>query len=367
MQKRAAILLGILLCPALLFGAVRRVRVPENGLAPDVAVGPAGELNLVYAKGQNAWFAVSRDDGKTFSKSIQLNAVPNSVLGGSERGPKIAIGKGGTLHVVWMSSKSEQLNYVRREAGREKFNSPRNLLDAATHVDGATIAADEKGNVLVTWLDSRFPDDPVNPISLPVFVAKSRDNGAAFSKNRPLGGDQLLRACSCCALKSAAESDGQFLVAFRGAYHNIRDVFLARVALLAGEESDVTATKVRDDQWEFNGCPMSGPSLAVRPGELGAAWMSQGSAYLARSQDGGGKFAEAHTPRDSKPGHQNHPLVLAATSGSTLFAFEDGTTIRWEVLDRQGKIEASGDAGALTENSRFTGFVDRQGDFVLIF
>jgi len=360
------LIFALILADVLMFGAVRRVQVPENGLAPDVAVGPAGELNLVYAKGQNAWFAVSRDDGKTFSKPLKLNPVPNSVLGGGERGPKIASGKDGTLHVVWMSSKSEHLNYVRREAGREKFSPLRNLLDASTHVDGATIAADGKGNVLVTWLDSRFPDDPVNPISLPIFVAKSRDNGATFSKNRPLGGDQLLRACSCCGLKSAAESDGQFRVAFRGAYRNIRDVFLARVPVI-GEESAVSATKVRDDQWEFNGCPMSGPSLAVRPDELWAAWMSQGSAYLARSQDGGGKFAEAHAPRDSKPGHQNHPLVLANASGSRLFAFEDGTTIRWEVLDRQGKIEASGDAGALTENSRFTGFVDRQGDFVLVF
>lgn len=365
MQKRAAILLGVLVCPALLTGAVRRVRVPEDGLAPDVAAGPSGDLILVFATGQNAWFAVSRDDGKTFSKPLQLNPVPNSVLGGGERGPKIAIGKGGTLHVVWMSSKSEQLNYVRREAGREKFSLPRNLLDASTHVDGATVAADEKGNVLVTWLDSRLPDDPVNPISLPIFVTKSRDNGATFSRNQPLGGDRLLRACSCCALKAAVESDGQFMVAFRGAYHNIRDVFLARVAAI--EEPAVSATKIRDDEWEFNGCPMSGPSLAARPGELWAAWMSQGSAYLARSQDGGRKFAEAHSPRDSKPGHQNHPLILANTRGSTLFAFEDGTTIRWEVLDSQDKIEASGDAGALTENSRFTGFVDRQGDFVLVF
>lgn len=366
MKKHVAILVGVVICPTLLLAGVRRVRVPENGLAPDVAIGPAGELYLVYAKDRTAWFTVSRDGGKRFSKPIQLNTVPKSVLGGGERGPKIAIGKGGTLHVVWMSAKSDQLNYVRRQAGGSRFRSPRNLLDAATNVDGATIAADEKGNVLAAWLDSRLPDDPVNPISLPIFVARSRDSGTKFSKNQPLGGEQLLRACSCCALKAAAESEGQFLIAFRGAYRNIRDIFLARVAA-GGGESNVTATKVRNDEWEFVGCPMSGPSLVVRPGDLLAAWMSQGTTYFARSRDGGRKFADGYTPKNAKAGRQNHPLVLTNAGGSTLFAFEDGTTIRWEVLDAQGKIEDSGDLGALTENSRIAGFVDRQGDFVLVF
>jgi hypothetical protein len=368
MRKLTALIAGALLASSLLFGSVRRVKVPQEGVAPDVAVGPSGEVYLVFAQAKNAFFSFSQDDGRTFSPPVRINTAPDTILGAHERGPKIAVGKKRTLHVVWMDNRNTQLEYSRRAPGSNTFSQPRNLLDTATHFDEATVAADNKGNVLVSWLDARLPDDPRNPVSLPVFLARSADNGLSFAKDRPLRENPLLRAYSCCALKSFAGSDGRFYLAFRGGYNNIRDMFLVST-LMGSDNSGTTVEKIQDDEWRFEGCPMSGPSLAPasRPSEVWVAWMSKGRVYFAQSTDAGKHFGEAHTPRSDKPDIENHPLVLLNKKSEVFLAWEEGQTIRWQITNRTGEVLDSGEAGTLTSNSKATGFVDREGNFCLVF
>ncbi len=360
-------LLGLLV-PAGANSAVRRMRVPQGGISPDVAAGPTGNVVMVFAHGGDAWFAASKDGVNTFTSPTRLNLVPGTVLAGHERGPKIAIGKDETLHVVWMSAKSDKLYYCRRLPGGESFSEARNLLDAGTHLDGATVAADEKANVLVSWLDARQPPDLNNPLSLPVFAALSHDNGRTFSPNHLLEGKQPLRACSCCALKSIPGWKEDFIVGFRGAYNNIRDPFVARVESRRND-SQTTAVKIHDDEWRLDGCPMAGLFLdrGARVGEFWAAWMSQGHVTYAQSRDDGEGFGGLHSPRAPKHITQNHPIVLANAKGEVFLAWEEGRSIRWQITDSDGKRLDSGDAGTLPNNSKATGFVHRDGNFCVVF
>ena len=367
MRRVVFLFFVLLIVSGWLQGGVRRVRVPQDGISPDVVVGPSGKVYVVFARGQNAFLAISDDSGNTFFTPTQLNREPRSVLGGHERGPKIALGAGETVHVVWMSARSDQLLYTRGQPDAGGLSAPRNLLDAATHLDGATVAADEQGNVLVAWLDARQPEDRVDPLSLPIFWTESQDGGQTFSKN---GTSPAFRACSCCALRAMAGPQGGFDVAFRGAYNNIRDIFLARFA--ASEPPLAPAVgKIHNDNWEFKACPMSGPSLALAPSAAGrdlwAAWMSRGKVYYAESSDAGQSFAKPRTTRAARPGPENHPLILVNGKGEVLFAWEEGSLIRWQIADERDKVIDSGTAGTLPENSKAAAFLDREGDFCLVF
>jgi hypothetical protein len=352
---------------ALALGAVRHVPVPQNGISPDVAVGPKGEVYLVFGQGKNALFAISQDGGRNFSRPVQLNRIPDSVLVGHERGPKVAVGKSGTIHIIWMSSQSDRLDYTQKRTSSAAFSAPRNLLDVATHVDGATIAANEEGDVLVVWLDARLPEDPPNPVSLPVFWTLSKDRGTSFSPNHQAVGDRAIRACSCCALKAIGGHGDDFLIAYRGAYQNVRDFYLARLS--ASARSHIFHVgKVKEVNWKFEACPMSGPWLAVsyNPRDVWAAGMSEGKVYYTESVDEGRSFHDSGAPSNSAA-QQNHPIVLVNRHEHVFFAWEEGREIRWQVCDLNGKGIESGDAGTLPENSKATAFIDREGNFCLVF
>jgi hypothetical protein len=365
MRRFVLLLSGLVIAQGWLWGGVRQVRVPAGGVSPDVVVGPSGDVYLVFARNLNAYLAISKDNGNSFFAPVQLNRVPRSVMGGRERGPKIALGAGETVHIIWISARGDQLFYTRARPDAADYSSPRNLLDAKTHLDGATVAADQDGNVFAAWLDSRRPEDRRNPLSLPVFWTESQDGGQTFSKNQT---SEALRACSLCAMKAIAGPEGGFDLAFRGGYNNIRDIFLARFAAL--ETGLLPAiSKIHDDNWELNACPMSGPSLArstVSP-LVWAAWMSRGKVYYADSPEEGQPFREPHTPRAARSSAQNHPLILVNSQDQVLLAWEEGATIRWQLAEPAGKVLQSGNAGMLPANSKAAGFVDHEGNFCLVF
>lgn len=169
-------------------------------------------------------------------------------------------------------------------------------------------------------------------------------------------------------MKAVAGSGGGFDLAFRGAYNNIRDMFLVRFA--PSENGLLPAIgKIHNDNWEFNACPMSGPSLA-RSNQtplLEAAWMSRGKVYYADGSDEGQGFHEPRTPRAVHSASQNHPLVLLNSRGEVLLAWEEGSVIRWQLADSAGKVLQSGNAGALPQGSKAAGYVDQEGNFCLVF
>ena len=59
--------------------------------------------------------------------------------------------------------------------------------------------------------------------------------------------------------------------------------------------------------------------------------------------------------------------MLLDAQGHVFFAWEEGSSIRWQITDAANKVIDSGTAGALPENSKAAGFVDREGDFCLVF
>src|SRR5262245_42867825 len=83
---------------------VKTIRVPQGGEVPEVAVDGRGVLHLTYGLGKpgNGFYVQSGDAGRTFSAPVQLNRRADRVTVGGERGPKVALGKDGVIHVIWL-------------------------------------------------------------------------------------------------------------------------------------------------------------------------------------------------------------------------------------------------------------------------
>ena len=92
---------------------VRPERVPEGGLQPDALVDAQGRVRLIYLSGDPKAadiHCVSREPrpgaGRgEWSRPQTVNSEAGSAVAlGSVRGPRLALGGSGILHVVWNGS-----------------------------------------------------------------------------------------------------------------------------------------------------------------------------------------------------------------------------------------------------------------------
>jgi hypothetical protein len=243
------------LAPLGLGAEVKTIRVPRGGEVPEVVLDAKGVLHMTYGRGApgNGYYVQSTDMGKTFSRPLQLNQRKDTVTTGMERGPKLAVGKDGVLHVVWLGyyKKGGGVWYTRSTDGGKTFEAERNLTEIRPAWDNATVAADQDGNVFVFW-NGQWPglpnEDPKSPVASPIIMARSTDNGKTFAASELVKHDYPGRACGCCRLEARVGPEDTVYVGFRGGFQSIRDPYL-----LKGKktENSFTVTRISEDNWEF--------------------------------------------------------------------------------------------------------------------
>src|SRR5260370_30475581 len=168
MRTLRPVVLAALACGALRAGTPIRARqmgvtvrrVPDAGVQPKAAGDSDGGVRLVYFRGEpghgDAFYIYSRDAGSSFSKPIQVNSVPGSVIAtGTVRGAQVAVGRNGRVHVAWNGAQSTApgatpMFYTRLNAAGTAFEPQRNVMRAAYDIDGGgAVAAAHDGHVYV--------------------------------------------------------------------------------------------------------------------------------------------------------------------------------------------------------------------------
>jgi hypothetical protein len=141
------------------------------------------------------------------------------------------------------------------------------------------------------------------------------------------------RVCDCCQT-SAATTDTAVLVAYRDrSDKEIRDIYVSRFE--NGKWS--MGTPVHADNWEINGCPVNGPSIAANGKSVAVAWFSAKDdapkTQLVFSKDGGRTFG-APVRIDSGITLGRVGLTLLA-DGRALVSWIDGagTSTRFTIRD----------------------------------
>jgi hypothetical protein len=143
------------------------------------------------------------------------------------------------------------------------------------------------------WLDGRELanwsfDDPDALLGVSLRFARY-DAGGTVTERRIF--DELV--CDCCQPDVAMTPAGPLVIYRNRTEDEIRDVVVRRY--LDGAWSD--AVDLGKEGWHIEGCPVNGPVIAARDGEVVAVWYTAGEGRprvrMARSADSGASFAPA--------------------------------------------------------------------------
>ena len=374
---RSSILAAVLLVGACAGndGRIVTLSAPDAGPSGDaaLAVDPgSGDLLLSWVSGDSGnrhlRFARSSDGGDTWSDPVSVTPDPDDVgPPHGESAPRLVVASGGRVALVWSQSvpvagrqwPASNIRSARSLDGGRSWSRPVTLNDDSasapgTHTfHGAAWAGDS--GLVAAWLDERgaenfsghhhpLPNTAADPTSEPdarIFVASSPDFGGRWEKNHAVWG----AVCPCCRVSLARRTDGGITAAWRQHLPgNVRDVVTAPLMPAPAEPR-----RVHRDDWEYPGCPHTGPAIAIAAdGTRHVAWYTgkPGGAgiYYAALPDGIDSVAAA-TPLVVGTVPTAHAALQPAADGGALVALDvspDGRrSIRLIRVDGAGKVSRS--------------------------
>ncbi len=232
--------------------AVALFRAPEGAQVPEGVLEPGGVLHLAYGRGGDACYVRAQAGCAAPEEPVRLNRRAGTVALGGEYGPRLALGREGTIHVAWLEKGAggDAVWYSRSTDGGRTFAPERRILDTPAACDSPALAADAEGNVWVFWLDGRLPPDPRSPLASPIFMARSTDDGRTFAANERVRHDHAGLACACCRLEARVGPDDHLYLSFRSGYRNVRDAYLLRGPK---RENAFRSVRISADDWLFAG------------------------------------------------------------------------------------------------------------------
>lgn len=322
------------------------VRTPHDGLVPSAQFDAEGALHVAFLQGQDVQYVVSRDGGTTFGAPLRVNDRPGYAAGGLFRGPEMAIGDDGSVHVIWYSrawelssDRAEQGAMYTRLVPAAAFEPSRNVGREPS--DGLSVAV-RAGQVAIAWHNGEI-----------LKVIRSDDGGRSFAM--PLPFDAL--PCECCGTSLRITPAGTTLIAYRDRKDDRRDEFIATVDRGAARARTL---KLDKDSWIMKACPLSGTGTALVDDGAIVTWEHEGRIMMTRL----GLTAW----RRSDPvaiGEGKYPIVLA-NAASLLVAWSAGKKLVWQTYDAASlRLRMQ---GSVPRNSshRAAGALSTAGKFVLV-
>lgn len=165
------------------------------------------------------------------------------------------------------------------------------------------------------------------------------------------------RICECCQTSAAVTSDGPIAVYRDRSPSEVRDIYIVRQT--NGSWSAPRA--VHADNWQINGCPVNGPSIAADGRRVVVAWFTSAGdtphVKVAFSDDAGASFSTPIHVNDTENVGRVDTLLLP--DGSALVCWLSGNVEGGEIKVR--RVQADGKLGppsviAKTDISRSSGF-----------
>jgi hypothetical protein len=366
------------------------LRVPHGGNAPQVAVDENGVAHLIYFKAArgdlgDVFYVRTADGGATFSPPVRVNSQPNSA--GAARVPRVAVGPGGRVHVVWNGStgalpkgrpnpampadspyNGTPVLYARLNDDGTAFEPQRNLMRKTFTLDGgASVAADGDGNVYAVW-HAAAEGLPDGERGRRVWVAKSADGGKTFGEE-VLAWDKPVGACGCCHVRAYAEKGGAVYVLFRAAESALdRDTYL-----LVSRDGAKTFTGAEVDPWRTPVCPMSSMTLARTPAGVVAGWETDGRVLFGTLAGDGAVVNGRDEPAPGSRGRK-YPEVATNAAGESIrvwtegMGWKKGGAVAWQVYDRDGRpTDAKGRQDGVPADGAAAVFPRPDGSFAIVY
>ncbi len=315
--------------PAYQFEAEPRAVLKENGQAvtskhPHLYLRTSNLYLLAVSNGNQLTLSTSGDGGDSFEPPVLISEPGASVSSHGENSPTLAI-NGVEFYALWEQNNEQggtDLMFARSLRFGRKFDKPIRITDKETPSSNgfSFLGVAPNGDLYAVWLDGRDPKS-TSPGTSHVYLTKSTDKGATWSKNIPISSN----VCPCCRPMLAFGERGEIFLSWRGVVEgDIRDMWLAR-----SYDKGATFThpaRVAADKWKISGCPHSGASMIVKGDRLYLAWHSEGDGTnagirLAWSDDGGRTFTRPLIV-SANIVDTNHPMLSLSEDGRLLMVFK---------------------------------------------
>lgn len=331
-------------------GVIHEVKIVDlnGGKVPDAEVDASGRIHAVYLLDNNIYYVHSSDDGTSFSAPIQVNSEQGFATGGLFRGPDIALGTDGRVHISWYNNgyaqkrpKSEWgFMYSRLDASKTGFEANRNLSRGPS--DNYSLAADSEGNVAAVWVKDGL------------YISRSRDGGQYFEPPVKMEADP----CECCATRSIFSKQGELYYLYRDKEDNQRDMYIGNIS---DTKKPSKRLKLNDKSWYFESCPLSGNNLAWHNHRLLTAWELEGNIYFTQV-DNKGELSKQAAINIAESG--KYPIVLGM-KGNILVAWKSGRKLYWQLLDENSNRKGEPHMVKTNSASRPAGVVTNNGKVLL--
>ncbi len=391
----------------------------QDATTPSVAVDSNSEaVYVAYFRddhdGSDGTLYVQRSDdgGATFGEPVRVNDKDGEALLAAQwSAPEMAVGPNGELYIVWYHADFSDpenfpwgevtLRFARSTDGGATFSDAVNPAPADPRGEQSypsiLAAADNQVHIAYLNLDASLERDASGSPSV-VRVVSSENGGLDW-------GDSVIAdsgACQCCDTSMAWGPDNEFYVSSRSVfldtaeevtdegrseYHNahhgqqvIRDITVYRTTDGGQGKVFTEPSRVGRDDWHMNGCPDAGPGMAFDgEGRLHIAWFtgsdeaSNGPGfYYAQSDDKGDSFhsqvsiialEDQWVPPTTQylvtDARDNAWIVFVNSQGlrkaadyAETFAYEGQGTIHLAVVDSDGNVLRNGPfaSGAITKH-----------------
>ncbi len=320
----------------------------------------------------NVYAATSTDGGATFSGPRRVNDLEGDASVNSEQPPRAVIsGSAGarTITVMWSKrnegparTRRDVVRVARSNDGGRTFSSARDIHEAA--LSGArgweSLATGRAGGVHAVWLDGRDAERKMAEATTHSGAAHKGQppqdvyHGILTPDGRRVETVIATGVCFCCKTAVAVDARGGVYAAWRHIFPgSMRDIAFAKSAD-GGRHFD-PLVRVSEDNWELNGCPEDGPTIAVdRTGTIHIAWATlidegepQKAVFYATSRDGKAFSPRARVPTAGiTPGHPQ--LTLTSDGGAAIVWDETVGGLRRVSLSRVSPDRTIGPAQVLS-------------------
>lgn len=281
--------------------------------------------------------------------------------------PSVVALQDGSLAAHWLVKSGSgtyayNVNIARSKDGGATWSKPivPHLDNTQTEHGFVSLIPLPDGRVGAVWLDGRNMKDMKDEGDDHTAAPESMTlRYAAIDADGKLSDESQLdeRVCECCQTSAALTSEGAIAVYRDRSQTEVRDIYSVR----QGSGNWSVPQPVHSDNWEINGCPVNGPSIAADGRRVAVAWFTeagdQARVKVAFSGDAGTTFAAPIQVDDGEATGRVDVLLLP--DGSALVCWMSGTVEGGAIKVR--RIQSEGALGqvsviANTDISRSSGF-----------
>ena len=337
----------------------------SSGSCPYLTKDDKGNVVLSWIKQVDATkalfcYAVSKDEGKTFSRVIEIPGSSN-VHPHGENMPKILFKPSGEIIAAWGAANPNPANaysglvyYSQSFDEGKTWTKPRSITNDVASFDERyfDLALLPNGEAGIVWLDNRK-------------TAAKEGSGLYYAVTDGKDGfknEKLIAqpCCQCCRTDLYIDTRKNIHVLYRAIINDsIRD--MVHIVSVNDGKTFSNPERISKDNWVISGCPHTGPAMTENSKGIYFTWFTGGNGagiYFNTSTDNGQSFSA----RDSVSGKASkHCQITTLPNDHMLIAWNEGfadgqnysSRIGLEEKDVSGKTITKDYITATTSNSSF--------------